>query len=155
MLKTLIKLMKFQVWILVSIIIPINCISSVEASEVGESKIQISKPVYIASGIITTTTIGAGLGHAIQGRWRQKGWIFTAACFGLPLATMLAVGHPAGALFGFGLYVPFHIWEIVDIWGSSDVEVLSMEVKPIDIDNQFSHKVSQVEIVMPVLGFRF
>lgn len=153
--KILIKLMKIQVWFLASMIISCICLSSVEASEVGESKIQISKPVYIASGILTTTTIGAGLGHAIQGRWKQKGWIFTAACFGLPLATMLAVGHPMGGLIGFGLYIPFHIWEIVDIWGSSDVEVLSIEVKPRDIENQFSYKVSKVEIVMPVLGFRF
>ena len=37
----------------------------------------ITQGKYTAGGIVSTS-IGFGLGHAIQGRYMQKGWIFTA-----------------------------------------------------------------------------
>ena len=45
-----------------------------EILEIGE----ISQTRYIIGGILGTYPIGLGVGHAVQGRWSQMGWIFTA-----------------------------------------------------------------------------
>ena len=49
----------------------------------------ISNETYIAGGV--TSLIGFGIGHAIQGRYLEKGWIFT----------LLDVGIIAGAYASF------------------------------------------------------
>lgn len=45
-----------------------------EILEIGE----ISTVSYVVGGVLGTYPVGLGIGHAIQGRWSQKGWIFTA-----------------------------------------------------------------------------
>lgn len=92
----------------------------------------IDDPQYIASGILGTVP-GFGIGHAIQGRWKDKGWIFTAGeTFGLGL--MMAAGascmrremdnddhncsggNMALAIPGMITFFGFKVWEIVDVW---------------------------------------
>ncbi len=96
----------------------------------------ISKGRYIGGGI-TGSIVGFGIGHAIQGsgRYRDRGWIFTAGEGG-SIAVMLAgvvncMGSrrdadgtirsgcdTGGVLFTTGAlaFVGFRIWEIVDLW---------------------------------------
>ena len=89
---------------------------------------------YIASGILGTIP-GFGLGHAIQGRWKDKGWIFSAGetlGAGLMIASGSSCmggsmmednndrngsgGNIALANPGMVTYLGFKVWEIVDIW---------------------------------------
>lgn len=104
-----------------------------ETLEIG----QISDTRYIIGGILGTYPIGLGLGHAVQNRWSEQGWKFTAGelgSIGLVLAGALGCaddtiestvdsGEPEcsdleGALIVTGVisYIGFRIWEIVDVW---------------------------------------
>lgn len=100
--------------------------------EIGE----ISDTRYIVGGILGTYPIGLGVGHAIQGRWSDKGWIFTAGELGA--ATVFVIGalgcvsdelnsglngkddckglNEAMVVTGIVGYIGFRIWEIVDVW---------------------------------------
>lgn len=95
--------------------------------EVGE----ISTARYITGGILGTYPIGFGIGHAVQGRWTQGGWIFTAGevgSLGLLLAGIAGCVDNAfnsdncsggeAALITTGIigFVGFRIWEIIDVW---------------------------------------
>ncbi len=92
---------------------------------------EISTSRYIIGGVLGTYPIGLGVGHAVQGRWLQGGWIFTAGELG---SIALAVAGLAGCIDNtfssddcsggessliiagvFG-YVGFRIWEIIDVW---------------------------------------
>jgi hypothetical protein len=84
---------------------------------------------YIGGGI-TGSIVGFGIGHAIQGRYPERGWIFTVgegvgitmfyvgilACFGDAINGQSCT--PPVALIGGGLiaFVGFHIWEVIDLW---------------------------------------
>ncbi len=98
----------------------------------------ISLGHYMGSGI-ASTILGFGIGHAIQGRWKEGGWVHTALQSG-PLAifgglvifminrdTVDSTGHGpaidgtviyfAGVTIGLGLVMSgLKIWEMVDIW---------------------------------------
>src|SRR5205085_907677 len=50
---------------------------------------EISDTRYVLGGVIGTYPIGLGLGHAIQGRYMDRGWIFTVGELG-SLAVVLA-----------------------------------------------------------------
>ena len=103
-----------------------------EALEIGE----ISNARYIIGGVLGTYPIGLGLGHAVQGRWSEKGWIFTTG--ELASVGVVIIGA-AGCLnneadngfngksdcsdfnsflviSGIIGYVGFRIWEAVDVW---------------------------------------
>lgn len=101
-----------------------------EVLEIGH----INDTKYIVGGILGTYPLGFGLGHVIQGRWSEQGWIFTAG-EGASLAVLLvgAVGCAGrgisgsddctdgqALLVGAGLigYLGFRIWEIVDVWAA-------------------------------------
>ncbi len=92
---------------------------------------EISTPRYVIGGILGTYPIGLGIGHAIQGRWSEDGWIFTAGELGS--ASVLFFGllgcvdqvfkrdncsDVENAMIVTGLigFVGFRIWEIVDVW---------------------------------------
>ena len=70
---------------------------SEEAMEMGnvmsESNqlIQLDRTKYIAGGL-ATVFLGFGTGHAIQGRYKEKGWIFTASSV---ILTVGSVGYLA------------------------------------------------------------
>ena len=89
---------------------------------------------YIAGGI-TGSIVGFGIGHAIQGggRYRDRGWIFTAGEGGSLALMMVGIFQCLGdsryddhrsrcdrgaAISAVGVvgFIGFHIWEIVDLW---------------------------------------
>lgn len=92
---------------------------------------EITQFQYIAGGIVGTYPIGLGVGHAIQGRYLEKGWIFTVGEVGSLLAFVAGVGdcwdsynsryrtcEGGLAVAGIVGYVAFRIWEIVDVWAA-------------------------------------
>jgi hypothetical protein len=86
-----------------------------------------TKETYIIGGIIGTYP-GFGLGHAIQGRWRDRGWIYTLG----ETAGVLVAGAGLINCFGdtaenddcdrsaikvgMGTYIGFKLVEIYDVW---------------------------------------
>lgn len=105
-----------------------------EILEVGE----ISQTRYIIGGILGTYPIGLGIGHAVQGRWSQKGWIFTAGELGsIGVLLVGALGcvddeaengfngkddcsdlNKALIVTGAIGFIGFRIWEAVDVWAA-------------------------------------
>lgn len=108
----------------------------------------LSKDKYYISGALGTI-VGFGSGHAIQNRWNDKGWIFTAgealAVAGFLVATFVLVDDTVeaaknndaeGALSSFFkggalaigsivLFSAMRIWQIVDVWMlPSDIKVV-------------------------------
>ncbi len=93
---------------------------------------EISSTAYIVGGLLSIYP-GFGIGHAAQGRFSDKGWIFTAGELG-SLALVVAGASDCwsdtsssahsdhtcngGDAIVLGLvgYIGFHIWEIVDAW---------------------------------------
>lgn len=95
----------------------------------------ISRGQYITGGILGSA-VGLGIGHAVQKRYSNIGWIFTAT--EVTGILLIAKGNcfrsrdsnspnraereksdcenTTEALSGAALYVGFHIWEVVDIW---------------------------------------
>lgn len=54
---------------------------------------EMDKTKYIVGGVLGTYPIGLGIGHAIQGRYSEKGWIFTAGELGaMAVSTISLVG---------------------------------------------------------------
>lgn len=60
-----------------NMILALNCaVSLAETPPSGPEKIAISRSRYVI-GIWTGMIPGLGIGHAVQGRWREEGWKFT------------------------------------------------------------------------------
>jgi hypothetical protein len=91
---------------------------------------EISAGEHIGGGVLAWF-IGFGSGHAVQGRYSEKGWIFTVGeGAGLALAVVGAVQCRRGVedlqvddgprtcdlLFGAGavVFVGFRLWEVID-----------------------------------------
>lgn len=74
-------------------------------------------------GALTGTFFGFGLGHAIQGRYAKRGWLFTALETGA-LAGMVGGGSLCAsggcqnnvAAAGLLLFLSFKVWESIDVW---------------------------------------
>lgn len=92
---------------------------------------EISNPAYVIGGIIGTYPIGLGIGHAIQGRYSDKGWIFTVGELGSAAVAMAGLGDCVSdwsdsrrrcegglIVLGFVGYLGFRIWEIIDVWAA-------------------------------------
>jgi hypothetical protein len=92
---------------------------------------EISTARYIVGGILGTYPVGLGIGHAIQGRWSEDGWVFTAGEVGsLSLVVAGIIGcvdqafedsncsnlESAFIVTGAIGFVGFRIWEIADVW---------------------------------------
>ena len=88
----------------------------------------MSHPQYIAGGVTSIFTIG-GIGHAIQGRWLESGWIFTAGTvalvggfFTLPFIFIYwdRYDTPTNLLISYGTLslalLGLRIWEIISAW---------------------------------------
>ena len=87
----------------------------------------ISKEAYVTAGALALMP-GFGAGHAILGKYRQKGWIFTAseaaAFAGLIFAYRIQFdekgqaslwGH-AAALIMQTAFMGLKVWEAADVW---------------------------------------
>lgn len=105
-------------------------VKKTETSETS-SKVPVPTGKYITGGILGST-VGFGIGHGIQGRYQERGWIFTATqAAGL---AMFLVGcssreenddgdkvckNSGLAAAGLGVAIGFHVWEIVDVWSTA------------------------------------
>lgn len=113
--------------------------STVQASEKhkdeeieSSDRVPVSTGKYITGGVLGSI-LGFGIGHAVQGRWQQKGYIFTigqsagllafttgfAQCLkdnSENTATDCSSSQKSLMLAGYGAMIGFHIWEIVDVW---------------------------------------
>ena len=109
-------------------------INMTESSGLGINKsyTSITQGQYIAGGLLGILP-GFGIGHAVQGRWLEKGWIFTSSSLAAPLIVggsallslsvctwsngenicgiiqLLAMKTIAG-------FIGLKIYEIIDIW---------------------------------------
>ena len=90
---------------------------------------------YITGGILSYV-LGFGIGHAVQGRWTEKGWIFTAGevasitaiLYGVSQANRYDPEYSYGshdhqnrrgrnyALAGIVGLLGFRVWGVVDAW---------------------------------------
>lgn len=97
------------------------------------SRGEISDTRYILGGVLGTYPFGLGIGHAVQGRYSEKGWIFTAgelASFAVVVAGLgrcestirwnnSFAGCDGTLLFvGISGFLVFRIWEIIDVWAT-------------------------------------
>lgn len=85
---------------------------------------EIDQNLYIGGALIGTFLAPFGIGQAVQGRWSDRGWIFTvgeAASIGVIIAGISrfdsSTDDGEGLLIAgvLGL-VGFRIWEMVDLW---------------------------------------
>ena len=109
----------------------------------------ISQGRYMGGGV-ASIFLGFGIGHAIQGRWKERGWIHTVAQPVAFVALFLSAGYfleesinigvaktgrvPVGAIglmTGAGLLLAgIRIWEMVDVWMLPDsVRIISSSRK--------------------------
>lgn len=94
---------------------------------------EISTARYVIGGVIGTYPVGFGVGHAIQGRYSDKGWIFTAGELGSLVAIYAGLGSCVGSMInrndcsessaglvfaGVMGFVGFRVWEIIDLWAT-------------------------------------
>lgn len=101
-----------------------------QSEDSGRTPVPTGK--YITGGILGSAA-GFGIGHAIQGRYGDKGWIFTATeATGLVVMSIGAgqcqkdkddgtitectKSQKSLMLTGFGVFLGFHIWEVLDVW---------------------------------------
>ncbi|AHZ86215.1 hypothetical protein Bb109J_c0872 [Bdellovibrio bacteriovorus] len=94
---------------------------------------EISQTRYVVGGILATYPLGLGIGHAVQGRYMEKGWIFTVGELASLMVLMAGFGdcvddawssnnncnNSGGLVFAgaFG-FVGFRIWEAIDAWAT-------------------------------------
>ncbi len=97
---------------------------------------EISTARYVVGGILGTYPVGFGIGHAVQGRWAEDGWVFTAGELGsLSLVVAGILGCVDQAFEGSNCsdfesafivtgaigFLGFRIWEIVDVWSKPPI----------------------------------
>lgn len=122
------------IFVSVLAVIP-NCIAaqSKEMSEEDQkiyNRGEIADGAYISGGVIGTV-FGFGIGQAIQGRFSDKGWYFTAgelaslAVFSAGTTACLLSFHIEDcansltvAYLGAFAYLGFRIWETIDVWAT-------------------------------------
>lgn len=112
--------------------------------EASSSRVAVSRGKYITGGILGSV-IGFGIGHGIQGRYAELGWVFTAgevagfAAMTAGLSSCSEVDKGFGVkktecsntgliTLGLATAIGFHVWEIVDVWTGArgvDEETLS------------------------------
>jgi proteasome assembly chaperone (PAC2) family protein len=127
----------------------------------------ISKSRYVIGGIIGTYPIGFGVGHAIQNRWSDNGWIFTAGEVGSVILVAAGAmkcidkisqsqggctGTDGGTLLTIGIvgFVGFRIWEILDVWIAPD----SINRKHKLIEEKLEEKIKEKKAVKTSLDIR-
>ena len=100
------------------------------------SLIGMDRHQYLVGGV-TSTVVGYGIGHAVQGRYWQDGWVFTAGELAANVLTAVSIApcrddffstsdisinkrlgkcNKAGLIAAPLIFVGFRIWETVDAW---------------------------------------
>lgn len=99
-----------------------------------ESSSKMSTGQYVVGGVLGTYP-GLGIGHAVQGRWKEKGWIFTTGELVGGVMVGIGAGECLGDAAGDALagqkttncdsnllaagaitFLVFKVWEIIDVW---------------------------------------
>jgi hypothetical protein len=100
----------------------------------------IDTPRYVIGGILGVYP-GFGIGHAVQGRYLDKGWIFTVGELGSVAGLVVGLANCLGtrydepcdnALITVSLisFIGFKIWECVDVWvGPSQINNEIIEIR--------------------------
>ncbi len=96
---------------------------------------KMSTFTYVVGGIIGTYP-GFGLGHVVQGRWKERGWVFTTGESASALVFIIGAAQCLGDIIGETIeqrerrcrgglmqlgaisFFVFKIWEIVDVWAT-------------------------------------
>jgi len=122
----------------------------------NDNKTTVSTGQYITGGLVGSF-LGFGIGHAIQGRYLEKGYIFTLGETVIPLimapvlynlTTTKAQRDKCVDMCGFGSFITvalgFRVWEIFSLWGGA---------RPIDKDSSeailfFDYKEPKLSLVL-------
>ena len=88
---------------------------------------EITTSDYVLGGL-AGTVLGFGIGHAVQGRWRQDGkWYTFTQLAGLVGGPVLGL---EGILLGLAVFSISKIVEVVSVWGPSTEHYRVVAVKP-------------------------
>lgn len=106
-------------------------ITEEQAGLLSRGQIPIGR--YITGGILSYV-VGFGIGHAVQGRWNDQGWVFTAGESASMVAIIYGIAQMSGRhgfdqgpdqrqrrgenylVAGLVGLVGFRVWEVVDAW---------------------------------------
>lgn len=119
----------------------------------GSNVRTISQGRFIGGGV-ASVFIGLGIGHAVQGRWKEKGWIHTVVQGGTVLAyigsamfTFTGVDESTvitglGITMGLGIVLlGSRIWEMIDVWLLPDsIKVISSNQQIGTFSSLYSYK---------------
>lgn len=119
---------------------------------------------------------GFGIGHIVQGRWKQKGWIFTVGEIASLVALTMGIAGCiedefeddsfednndscssennfllAAGTIGF---VGFKIWEIVDVWTAPSSHNYRYQELKIRIERQMNEPVKSSLYLIPLMSPR-
>ncbi len=111
---------------------------------------------YVTGGIVGSS-VGFGIGHAIQGRYGDRGWIFT---LGKSVGLGLSIAGVAGLSdsnclnnddiecesddltltgVGYAMMIGVHIWEVVDVWiRGKNLRQRNLELSKSSVRNSFN-----------------
>jgi hypothetical protein len=95
----------------------------------------IGTTAYVLGGVLGTYPFGLGIGHAIQGRYSDKGLIFTVGELASVGVILIGVADSCSSInysasssslncngsttllaLGLGAYIGLRVWEIIDLW---------------------------------------
>ena len=134
----------------------------------------ITNGQYIGGGVVSLF-VGYGIGHAIQGRYMERGWIFTAAELGV-LSVFIGslvyslkdlksgdtieyvtdiMDHAAKPLSLISLlaFVGVRIWEVVDVWNlPSDYKIV--KESPFQLSPLYAYNGNNLDLGLS-LKYRF
>jgi hypothetical protein len=103
-----------------------------DSSATVSGKVPVPTGKYITGGVLAST-VGLGIGHAVEGRYADKGWIFTAT-EATGIAMMVAgcserkdrnddgvkeCNNNGLVVAGAVVAIGFHVWEIIDAWSGA------------------------------------
>lgn len=102
-----------------------------EVKEVSD-RVPVPTGKYITGGILGSA-LGLGIGHAVQGRYQERGWIFTATQAAGAAMLIAGCNNPKDrdgdgdkeckngglSVVGLGVLIGFRVWEVVDVWSQA------------------------------------
>ena len=105
-----------------------NMTGSIEGAEsdlgINKDYTSMTQNQYILGRLLGTLS-GFGIGHAVQGRWFEKGWIFTGLTLGLPFVAVPFMPRKYKEdkidldkllLIVTFTFLGLKVWEAVDVW---------------------------------------
>lgn len=129
----------------------------------------LENPRYITGGVLGTS-IGFGLGHIVQGRWQEKGWIFTlgesaSLITALGAGTLCITRNISSNVFtgedddyslacwitnlALASFVGFKIWEGVDLWHGGYLQrenYKNLKIKMEQNSKKFTYNVTPMSV---------